>query len=328
MSIHLKPIINIIKQIPSMDSIEFSDDNVGVWILGAGKASVAMAVELIKRLPIAPYDGIIISPIERKIKNIQVFKVTHPYPSSQNVAASYELLEVAKSIPKGDTVFFCLSGGASSLLLIPPYGVEIEDVEITFKLLLESGAAIKEINAVRKHLCELKGGKLGQSLSHTNLTTLIISDVPGNDITTIGSGPTVGDNTSYKDAELVLNKYGLWSKIPLSVQLYIQENIAPESVLFETHTTKIVSSAEILAEQVLEYLKLHGYDTWVAPKAYSDNVRHIAKIISAKAISVLSKNYPVNKPATLVFYGESYVDVKGQGRVGEIKNWPYCVHFL
>ena len=324
MSIHLKPIINIIKQIPSMDSIEFSDDNVRVWILGAGKASVAMAVELIKRLPVAPYDGIIISPIERKIKNIQVFKGTHPYPSSKNVAASYELLEVAKSIPKGDTVFFCLSGGASSLLLIPPYGVEIEDVEITFKLLLESGAAIKEINAVRKHLCELKGGKLGQSLSHTNLTTLIISDVPGNDITTIGSGPTVGDNTSYKDAELVLNKYGLWSKIPLSVQLYIQlgvegdiqENIAPESVLFETHTTKIVSSAEILAEQVSEYLKLHGYDTWVAPKAYSDNVRHIAKIISAKAISVLSKNYPVNKPATLVFYGESYVDVKGQGKGG------------
>lgn len=166
MSIHLKPIINIIKQIPSMDSIEFRDDSVRVWILGAGKASVAMADQLIKRLPVIPYDGIIISPIERKIKNIQVFKGTHPYPSSQNVAASYELLEVAKSIPEGDTVYFCLSGGASSLLLIPPYGVEIEDVEITFKLLLDSGATIKEINIVRKHLCDLKGGKLGQAIPY------------------------------------------------------------------------------------------------------------------------------------------------------------------
>ncbi len=324
MSIHLKPIINIIKQIPSMDSIEFRDDSVRVWILGAGKASVAMADQLIKCLPVTPYDGIIISPIERKIKNIQIFKGTHPYPSSQNVAASYELLEIAQSIPEGDTVYFCLSGGASSLLLIPPYGVEIEDVEITFKLLLDSGATIKEINTVRKHLCDLKGGKLGQVLSHTNLTTLIISDVPGNDISTIGSGPTVGDNTSFKDAELILHTYDLWSKIPLSVQIHIQlgvegdiqENSAPDSVLFQTHTTKIINSAEILAEQVSEYLKLHSYDTWVAPKAYSGDIRVISKEMSAQAISVLSKNYPVNKPAALVFYGESYVDVKGQGKGG------------
>ncbi len=134
----------------------------------------------------------------------------------------------------------------------------------------------------------------------------------------------MGDNTSFKDAELILHTYDLWSKIPLSVQIHIQlgvegdiqENSAPDSVLFQTHTTKIINSAEILAGQVSEYLKLHGYDTWVAPKAYSGDIRVISKEMSAQAISVLSKNYPVNKPAALVFYGESYVDVKGQGKGG------------
>ncbi len=295
-----------------------------IWILGAGKASVAMAADLYEDLPHPPFDGIIISPTEDYIDNIQIFRGTHPYPSETNIAASYEILELAKTIPSGDTVFFCMSGGASSLLIIPPFGVEIEELEYTFKLLLESGATIQEINTVRKHLCELKGGKLGAALSHTNLITLVSSDVPGNDISTIGSGPTVGDPTHFKEAKSVLEEFNLWDRLPLSVQTHLQlgvegvipENPKPDSQAFKNHKVKIINSAEDLAQQVGNYLSQHGFDTWVAPEAYSSNVRSISKKISANAISVLSKNFPVNKPAALVFYGESYVDVKGNGKGG------------
>jgi hydroxypyruvate reductase/glycerate 2-kinase len=324
MSKHLDQIIKLIQHEPSIGTLEFASDSSRIWILGAGKASVSMAAELYEDIPHPPFDGIIISPTEDYIDNIQIFRGSHPYPSETNVAASYELLELARSIPPGDTVFFCMSGGASSLLTIPPFGIEIEDLEITFKLLLESGATIQEMNIVRKHLCELKGGKLGAALSHTNLITLVISDVPGNDVSTIGSGPTVGDPSSFTDAKSVLELYNLWDKIPLSIQTHIQlgvegiipENPKPNSPNFKNHSVKIINSAEHLAQQVADYLSSEGLDIWVAPEAYSDNVRNVSKEISAKAISVLSKNFPVNKPAALVFYGESYVDVKGSGKGG------------
>ena len=197
-------------------------------------------------------------------------------------------------------------------------------MEYCFKLLLESGASIQEMNVVRKHLCELKGGKLGAVLAHTNLITLISSDVPGNEVSTIGSGVTVGDPSKFKDAKSILEHYELWEKIPLSIQTHLQlgvegviaENPKPNDSIFNNHEVKIIHSAENLAAQIAEYFKAQGFDTYIAPEAYSDNVRSIAKIISSKAISVLSKNYPVNKPAALVFYGESYVEVKGKGKGG------------
>jgi hydroxypyruvate reductase/glycerate 2-kinase len=153
---------------------------------------------------------------------------------------------------------------------------------------------------------------------------LVISDVPGNDVSKIGSGPTVGDPSSFTDAKSVLELYNLWDKIPLSIQTHIQlgvegiipENPKPNSPNFKNHSVKIINSAEHLAQQVADYLSSEGLDIWVAPEAYSDNVRNVSKEISAKAISVLSKNFPVNKPAALVFYGESYVDVKGSGKGG------------
>lgn len=324
MSNHLDSIIKIIQQEPSISLVEFFKSNSRIWILGAGKASVAMAAELYEELPYPPHDGIIISPTEDYIDNIQIFRGSHPYPSEENIAASYELLDIAHSIPSGDTVFFCMSGGASSLLIIPPFGIDIEELEVIFKLLLESGASIQEMNIVRKHLCELKGGKLGEALSHTNLITLVSSDVPGNDVSTIGSGPSVGDPSSFKDAKSVLEQYLLWDKTPLSIQTHIQlgiegvisENPKPDSSVFRNHEVKIINSAENLAVHVGNYLSNEGFDIWIAPEAYSDNVRAVSKHISSKAISVLSKNYPVNKPAALVFYGESYVEVKGDGLGG------------
>jgi len=310
------------------DSINFKIDvskiSSRIWILGAGKASVAMAAELYDELPYPPHDGIIISPTDDYLDNIQIFRGSHPYPNEETIAASYELKNLAASIPEGDTVYFCISGGASSLLTIPPYGVEIEELVFTYKLLLKSGVSIHEMNVVRKHICEIKGGKLGSILSHVNLITLMSSDVPGNDPTIIGSGPTVGDPSTFLDAKIILEKFNLWARLPLSIQTHIQlgvegdipENPKPDSPVFKNHTTKIINSAESLAEKIAIKLKNEGFDTWIAPKAYNENVRSVSKEISSKAISVLSNNFPVNKPAALIFYGESTVKVTGTGKGG------------
>ena len=137
---HLNSIINIINKGPEIEFISDIEFNSRIWILGAGKASVAMAAELSEQLPHPPYDGLIISTTQDYLDNIQIFRGTHPYPSDENIAASYELLDLAKSIPEGDIVFFCMSGGASSLLTIPPFGIEMKRIGILFQIATRIGS--------------------------------------------------------------------------------------------------------------------------------------------------------------------------------------------
>ncbi len=295
-----------------------------IWILGAGKASVNIATELIEELPYSPVDGIIISPTHDYIDNLQVFKGEHPFPDEDSVAASFELLSLVRQIPEGDTVFFCLTGGASSLLTIPPFGIEVEELSLLHKLLLNSGASIHEINTVRKHVCELKGGKLGRELARTNLCTLIISDVPGEDLSSVGSGPTMGDSSTFSDAFQVLKDYKIWNHLPLSIQAHIQlgvegeieENPNPDIAYLRNHKIVELNGAKGLAESIANELSGKGFSTWVANRSYQGPIRRVAKDISSKAISILSVNQPVKKPAALIFYGESEVEVKGSGKGG------------
>jgi len=295
-----------------------------LYILGAGKASLSIAKSVLDISPNVK-DGIIISnERNQSLKEVQVFSGSHPYPDEDSVSASYELLELARKIPNGETVVFCLSGGASSLLCIPPKGIEIEELAFTYELLLNSGATIKEVNIVRKHLCMLKGGQLAQSLHHTNLITLITSDVPQDDIETIGSAPTVCDSSTFKDAFQVLKRFGLWNKVPHSIRIHVAKGMAgditdtPKPGINDhpNHTIKVISKASALASKIGKMFKKEGFHTWVAETAYNDDVRKISKMICTKAISVLSKKEPIEKPAALIFYGESTVEVKGDGKGG------------
>lgn len=296
-----------------------------LWILGAGKASVSMAKEVLDKHKNHVVDGIIISNhSEPPFKNVQIFKGSHPYPDNNSVSATYELLDLARSIPEGDTVLFCLSGGASSMLCIPPDGIEILELAETYRLLLNSGAPIQEINIVRKHLCLLKGGQLAQALHHTNLITLISSDVPDNDLETIGSAPTICDSSTYKDAFQVLKRYKLWNEVPHSIRIHIAKGMSgdiadtPKPGINDhpNHKVEIVSKANSFADQIGEKLKAEGFNTWVSDKAYNDDVRKVSKKICSKAVSVLSDKDSLKRPAALVYFGESTVKVKGSGKGG------------
>jgi hydroxypyruvate reductase/glycerate 2-kinase len=296
-----------------------------VWILGAGKASFGMANQAEDFFGYQIKDGMVIAPeSSRKLKQIQVFKGAHPYPDDDSVSASYELWELAKKIPEEDTIVFLLSGGASSLFCIPANGIEIDDYRKTFELLLNSGATIEQINVVRKHLSETGGGRLGQLLFNHQLISIILSDVPGDKPEVIGSGPTVPDPSTFKEAFQVLKQFRLWEDVPHSVRIHLSKGMHgdspetpnPETSNWEKHKVNVISGTGMLAENVGAYLSGQGFMVKVSEETYNTDVKEVSKRICSDAISILSKKSDLKTPAALLYYGESTVDVKGDGKGG------------
>lgn len=307
---------------PVLESAKITGD---IWVLGAGKASVEMAFQVEQFFGDRIKDGIIISPNDsHKLKGIQVFSGTHPYPYQDSISASYELWELAKKIPKRDTIIWCISGGASALFCIPANGIEQDELRATYKTVLNSGASIQEINAVRKHISDTAGGKLGQLLSGHNLISVILSDVPDDDPEVVGSGPTIPDSSTYKDAFQVLKRYGLWDEVPHSVRIHISkgmhgdipENPKPNKTSWPNHQVKVLSGAQRLAGNIGKFLAGQGYDVQVASRAYDAGVAEISKKMCSDAISVLSKKTGSKIPTAFVYFGESTVKVKKDGKGG------------
>jgi len=306
--------------------IEIVPQNTPVWVFAFGKVSRAMAAALEKELGDCIQDGILISNQDPSpdINRIQQFKASHPYPDLSCWSASLEVLQLAKEIPAGATVIVCISGGTSSLLCVPGGKLEVEEVAAAYKALLTSGAPINHMNIVRKHLSAIKGGQLAKQLAHTKLITLAISDVPGDDLEVIGSGPTVPDSSTFEDAFRISKYHTVWENFPVAVRSHILDGIEgnipdtpkPGEADHLDHQCLVLSTAKILAEKCAKKLKNKGYNTWVAPEAYNKEARKVSKEMCGKAISVLSKDSPVKKPAALVFYGESTVHVSGNGKGG------------
>ncbi len=299
--------------------------NSGFYVVGVGKASVKMAMSLTKQFSGQIIDGILIAgePVYFS-DHIQVFEGSHPIPDSNTVAASYEVLDFAKKLPVGETLIFCISGGASSMFCIPPFGIETDELQELYRLLLNSGASIHEMNVVRKHVCDLKGGKFGEELHHLNLITLIESDVPGNNLSTIGSGPTIADSSTYQEAIEILKQYGVWNKVPISIQEHLiggMEGYIPENPKFEKEVhpdqkIELLSGFESVKRNIIKFLEEKDYEVWIDTEAYSGDVRSVAKRICSKAISVVSGNEELKKPCALIYNGESEVKVKPNGKGG------------
>jgi glycerate-2-kinase len=200
-----------------------------VVVLGTGKASIGMA-EYIEEILLDRIDsGLIIAPRElvskATLEKIEVVPSTHPIPSMLGVRASERLLECASSVDSETLVIFLISGGASALTPLPAPPLTLEDKAQTTKLLLSSGATIDEINTVRRHISEIKGGRLVKKLSNARIISLIISDVVGDKLEVIGSGLTAPDPTTFKDAYGVLRRYSLWDKVSENVRKRIEDGL-------------------------------------------------------------------------------------------------------
>ncbi|MEX0685668.1 MAG: DUF4147 domain-containing protein [Balneolales bacterium] len=294
-----------------------------IWVLGSGKAASVMAVALENKLASRIHGGVVIcSKIPDTTKGkIRHLMASHPIPDEDSVSATQELVSLAKSIPPDDLVIYVMSGGSSALLCMPPEEITLDIIRETHDALLNCGANIHETNTVRKHMSIIKGGQLGQILKDVNVISLNISDVPGDELEDIGSGPLVRDSTTFVDAWQVLAKYSLLSVIPKMAVQYIEKGIKgiiPETLKsdIEKHRHFVLGNATYTAQQAsLEAEKL-GYSTWLSDEAYSDDTHVIADNICRSALSVLDRDEPVKKPAALIYYGESYLNVKGKGKGG------------
>ena len=293
-------------------------DYENIYVVGFGKASVGMAQAVCDSAIIK--SGIVItndSDNNVKNDNITTFAGGHPIPNNNSVIGAEKIVEMIKECNENDLLIVLISGGGSALLSMPRIG--LEELQITTDLLLKSGADINEINTVRKHLSFVKGGQLA-SFAKCTVVSLIISDIIGDPIDFIASGPTYPDFTTFSDATNIIRKYDLWDKLPVSARKIIEDGVngvisdtpKKDSSVFENIFNFIVANnklACIAAEEKAEDL---GYKTMLLTTSLDGEAKEVGKYLVGKA-----KNYHTYaKKSVFISGGETTVTIKGDGRGG------------
>ncbi|MFP4608282.1 MAG: glycerate kinase [Candidatus Aenigmatarchaeota archaeon] len=287
-----------------------------VLVFGVGKASVSMASAL-KRLK--PDGGLMITKKGQMDEDhhcpVTVKEAEHPYPEEVNLRASEELLDRLEGI-KNALIIFLISGGGSALFFYPVEGISVSEMNELNRLLVKSGANIHEMNAVRKHLSKVKGGRFAQLCEEKgDLVSLIISDVVGNDLSAIASGPTSPDHSTFHDAVGVLKDYGLWKDVPKPVKDHLEKGVRGEvpetptevhvdnNLIGDNFTT--LSSAEITAEK-------KGFNTMILTSQNQGEAREVAKPLAAIAKEIQDTNNPLEPPAAVIVGGETTVSFENE----------------
>jgi glycerate 2-kinase len=281
-----------------------------IFVVGFGKAADSMAKTICSLTRIN--GGIIVIPCGTKSilinKKFKILHGGHPIPNNQSIHAGKQIIEFLKNRKPADFIIFLISGGGSSLLSMPD-GISLQDKKITTSLLLKSGANIQEINCVRKHLSKIKGGKLAENLS-CDAVSLVMSDVVGDDLSDIASAPTYFDDSTFKDADKILTKYGLKKHIPYSVlkrlDLGIRDKIpeTPKSSKIKNYI--IATNNDCLVVMVGRARQL-GYAV--------STMRSVSGSISLVSKNLL-KSFPMKKHSCLIFGGEPTVKIIGNGKGG------------
>ena len=297
-----------------------------IWVVGAGKAAASMASALEHLLGDSISGGWITVKYDHlaPLKTINILEAGHPIPDKNGITGTRNIMNVASSATPEDLVICLISGGGSALLPLPAEGLTLEDKQSTVKALLACGATIHEINTLRKHLSAIKGGQLAQKVHPATLITLILSDVVGDNLDVIASGPTVPDETTFEDCIAVIKKYDLEDKLPQAVITHLQNGAAgkipetpkPHMPFFQNSQNIIIGSnfmALMAAEQKAKDL---GYDTMVLSSQLEGDTAESAKFHCAIAKGILSSGHPVNPPACILSGGETTVKLKGTGLGG------------
>lgn len=308
----------------SVDDRKYDLSEVGnVYVLGAGKGSLEVAKALKEIMGDTIDDGVI---IEKKgqgeeLEGIRVFEASHPLPDEGGFRAGEELLDLADSSKERDLVFVCITGGASALFPRPVEEVSIEELANLTKLLLNSGAPIEEINAVRKHLSKTKGGQLAKVIHPAKILNLIVVD----EVAGRPWGPTVPDETTFEDAIGVLKKYDLWSDSSKSVKEYLQrgaEGAEPETLKSEDFKSLrvqdvILAKPEDICEAAQEKAEELGYTSMILSTFIEGESREAGTFLAGIAKEVERNDRPVPAPCAIISGGETTVKIdEGPGEGG------------
>jgi glycerate-2-kinase len=304
------------------EKFELNDDQ-KIFVIGTGKASPTMALAIEQILGSDLAKGFIIAPpdTETSPSKIEMMEGSHPLPDEKSEEATKRLLSLIKEIPHDSIVINLLSGGTSALLCKPADDLSIEDFQKTYKILLDSGADIHEVNTVRKALSDVKGGRLLSYFKAVTLLDLVISDVPNDELASIGSGPTTPQEISYDKAFKVLKKHMVWNHLPHDVRNHLADKMDTEAQngrSFQTedlrnHKQWIVSSASKVAHQTKEMLIQDGYKATLIKPAWSGLIDEFEDHIMNHLKKSLDDS-SVKK--ALIFFGESTVKVTGDGLGG------------
>jgi glycerate 2-kinase len=297
-----------------------------IFVAGTGKASAAMAVNLEKILGTRITQGLINVKYghSRKLKRVRIQEAGHPLPDEKGLEGTREMVRMLSHLTPKDLVLFLISGGGSALLPLPVEGITLAEKQATTQQLLSCGANIQEINILRKHLSQIKGGGLARMVYPATLVALILSDVVGDPLDAIASGPTVPDPTTYEDCARILSKYELWGKIPPSVAAHIREGMEgkKEETLKEgapafVGVYNLVVGNNLLAMQAAQKAaQALGYRTLLLSSLVEGETREVAKVHAAIAKEVLLSGNPIPPPACILTGGETTVTLKGKGKGG------------
>ncbi|HPO18616.1 MAG TPA: glycerate kinase [Rubrivivax sp.] len=249
---------------------------------------------------------------------IEVVEASHPVPDAAGERAAQRIFELAQGLTEDDLVLFLISGGASALLSLPAPGLSLDDKRAINKALLNSGAAIDEMNCVRKHLSAIKGGRLAAACAPARVVTLLISDVPGDAPEVIGSGPTVPDPSTCADALRILQRYGI--EIPAAARAGLEsgafETPKPGDVRFAGHEVHMIATPQQSLEAAAQLAREAGLAAHVLSDEIEGESREVGKVHAALARAVARRGAPFARPCVIVSGGETTVTVKNKGGRG------------
>ena len=298
-----------------------------------GKASVDMAKKIKKIFKVSNFKiekGILIVNKENfsKVKGFKCFSSGHPIPNRNGLDASIFLENYLGKLEKNDLVLIFISGGGSALAPYPVDGISLEEKIIINKILLESGANIKEINIVRKHLSKLKGGNLVKICNPAYVHSFILSDVIGDDLSSIASGMTTYDNSTFRDVKKILNKYKIWTKIPKNIKNHInngekkKELETPEknNQIFRKTNNTLIGSNNLCLNNIKNLCKKYNINSKIWFKNIDGDVKKISKKFSNNIKKIKYKT-----PVLLISGGETTVKVNGKGKGG--RNQEFALYF-
>lgn len=301
-----------------------------VVVVGAGKAAARMGSSLEDLLGSRVNQGLLVVKYGhgQATRHLQVLEAGHPVPDAAGQEAAERLLGLVRSLSARDLLLVLISGGASSLLPVPAPGVGLEDKRLVTQLLLRCGASIQEVNAVRKHLSGIKGGRLAAATKAT-VVGLILSDVLGDDLGAIGSGPTAPDPTTYAQAMDILKRYRVWEGTPAKVRTTLEagrtheamETPKPGSPLFRRVSNHIIGNNRAAVSTVARAARASGFRTLILSTTLTGEAREVACVFGAIGREIALAGQPIRTPACILAGGELTVSVRGEGKGGRAQEF-------
>ena len=297
-----------------------------IFLVGTGKASNSMAQAIEEIFGDRMTQGVITTKYGHllPLKKTEIVEAGHPIPDQKGYEGAKKIQSLLKESGSKDLVIFLLSGGGSALLPFPAGSIELKEKQEVTQLLLDCGADIKEINTIRKHISRIKGGWLARWAYPSTVIGFILSDVVGDQLDVIGSGPTVPDLSTFDEAREILKKYGLLNKIASSIQKHLQlgkegkveETPKPGDIVFERVYNSLIGSNILALRAAEKEAKSLGFNTLILSSSIEGETREAARFHTAIAKEVISSGNPIPKPACILSGGETTVTIKGKGLGG------------